>query len=234
MKNRILAIALLIVMMFTLAACGSKDEAPAVETEAPAAETEAPAVETEAPAAETEAPVVETPAPEPTELPVEDVITANGGVEPNSGVYKVTSSVNGISFNYDSKYVESENSVGNFVIYADPSTPSIPYCTVSLIEDTTAVDYLKEMAAAAKEEQGDSLQTQPGEPVAGEVNGRSVSSISYSFKAKDSAGVVVNTYYAEDLGNGSIVVFASSALEGATEDVEAILKLAMETFSLAV
>ena len=70
MKNRIIAMALVIVMLFALSACGKKQEAAPTPapTEAPAAPTEAPA--TPAPTAEPD------PAPttEPDPVPEEDII----------------------------------------------------------------------------------------------------------------------------------------------------------------
>ncbi|MBQ9685776.1 MAG: hypothetical protein IJV41_04390, partial [Oscillospiraceae bacterium] len=171
--------------------------------------------------------------PEPTELPIEDVIAANGGIEPDSGIHKVVSSSNGISFDFDSKYVTTENAVGNIIVYAGME-PSIPFCTVSLIEDADAVAYLKEMAEGAEIELGNSLQTKPGEPALVNLGGREIYYIYYTFKSKDVGSVVINAYYAENLENGKVVVYNSSALEGQTADVDAILKLAIETFALAV
>ena len=66
--KKIIALALVLVMLFALTACG-KEEAP-VATEAPVVETEA---ETEAPAVETEAEVV---APAETEAPVVEEVAA--------------------------------------------------------------------------------------------------------------------------------------------------------------
>ncbi|MBR0085609.1 MAG: BMP family ABC transporter substrate-binding protein, partial [Lachnospiraceae bacterium] len=60
--KKFLAIALVLVMMFSLAACGSSDKKD--ETEAPKTETEAPASETAAPDDQSETAALETDAPE--------------------------------------------------------------------------------------------------------------------------------------------------------------------------
>jgi predicted small lipoprotein YifL len=94
--KKIIALALVLVMLFALSACG-KEEAPAA-TEAPVV------VETEAPVEATAEP---TPEPEPTPT----------GIEPDSGMHTFKSDA-GISFEFDSKYVAMQNPVGNVTVFA--------------------------------------------------------------------------------------------------------------------
>ena len=215
MNKRLIALALVIVMLFALSACG--------ETEAP--------VEEAAPAEAEQAPVEESQ-PEAVVETVDPMVTPTG-VEPDSGVYSVTSDVNGISFDYDSKYVAMQNPAGNITVFAGEEA-SIPYCTVSLIPGTTASDYLTEMASAAEIELGKDLQKKADAPAVVTLGDRDVYYIYYTFKDKDAGGTVACAYYAEDLDTGDVVVYSYTALEGQTQDVEAIAKLAIQTFALAV
>jgi len=233
MKKRIIAMALVIVMLFALSACGKKQEAAPAATEAPApAATEAPAAEspeaaaTEAPAAETEAPAEKT---------VEEVIEANGGIEHDSGVYTITSVGKSFSIDYDSKYVANELPSGNVIINAG-TDEGIPYCTVGLFDADIAgdaVSYLNDLGASAIEELGKDIETEPGEPKKA-LESRDIYYIYYTYKDKDAGGTVVCAYYAENLDSGEIAVYNSLALEQDADTVNAILKLAIETFKLAV
>ena len=209
MKRNIIALALIIVMLFSLSACGKKDEA-AAPTQVP--QQTQPAVNPDASA---------------TEAPQD-----NKGIEPNSGVYTYTSEVNGLSFDYDSKYIAMTNPAGNAMVYAGEGT-DLPFCTISLIPMREASEYLSDMAAAAETELGKNLKTKAGEPQKVSYGDRDIFYIYYTYKDKDAGGVVSCAYYAENLDDGSIVVYNSTALEGQTEAVDSILKLALETFHIA-
>lgn len=199
---------LAVVMLLSLAACG-KEEAPAV-TEAPAA----PAA-TEAPAAQTAAPAEE-PAAEPSAQP-----------EKVEGLF--VSASKGFRFEYDPAYIALSNPADNAVIYPTGDV-ELPFCSVSLIPGSSAVDYLKEMSAAALEELGDAVKTMPGEPADAGVEGRQVYFISFTYDSFEAEGTVVCAYYAEDLPGGDIVVYNSTALEGDTAVADGIVKTAIETF----
>lgn len=199
---------LAVVMLLSLAACG-KEEAPAV-TEAPAA----PAA-TEAPAAQTEEPAEE-PAAQPSAQP-----------EKVEGLF--VSASKGFRFEYDPAYIALSNPADNAVIYPTGDV-ELPFCSVSLIPGSSAVDYLKEMSAAALEELGDAVKTMPGEPADAGVEGRQVYFISFTYDSFEAEGTVVCAYYAEDLPGGDIVVYNSTALEGDTAVADGIVKTAIETF----
>ena len=204
----VLVLLLAVVMLLSLAACG-KEEAPAV-TEAPAA----PAA-TEAPAAQTAAPAEE-PAAEPSAQP-----------EKVEGLF--VSASKGFRFEYDPAYIALSNPADNAVIYPTGDV-ELPFCSVSLISGSSAVDYLKEMSAAALEELGDAVKTMPGEPADAGVEGRQVYFISFTYDSFEAEGTVVCAYYAEDLPGGDIVVYNSTALEGDTAVADGIVKTAIETF----
>ena len=211
--KKIIALALVLVMLFALSACG-KEEAPAA-TEAPVV------VETEAPVEATAEPTPEpTPEPEPTPT----------GIEPDSGMHTFKSDA-GISFEFDSKYVAMQNPVGNVTVFAGTDA-EIPFCTVSLMNDTTAADYLKDLAAGAVIELGDSMVTAPAEPAAVTVGEKEVQFISYTYNDEDLAAVVACAYYAETLESGETVVYGYTAVEESTADVESIVTHAIETFEL--
>ena len=199
---------LALVMLLSLAACG-KEEAPAV-TEAPAA----PAA-TEAPAAQTAAPAEE-PAAEPSAQP-----------ETAEGVF--VSASKGFRFEYDPNYIAVANPADNAMIYPTGDV-ELPFCSVSLIPGSSAVDYLKEMSAAALEELGDAVKTMPGEPADAGVEGRQVYFISFTYDSFEAEGTVVCAYYAEDLPGGDIVVYNATALDGDTAVADGIVKTAIETF----
>ena len=204
MKKNVIALALIIVMLFSLSACGSKDETPAA--------TEAPGQS----------------------VSVDDLPIATPGAPavPESGITTYVSEVNGISFDYDVQYVAMTNQAGNAMIYAGDST-DLPFCTVSLIPMTDAESYLKEMAAASEIELGKNLQTKAGDPTKVDFGDRDICYIYYTYKDKDAGGTVACAYYAENLEDGSVVVYNSTALEDQADVVNGILKLAIETFHIA-
>ena len=204
----VLVLLLAVVMLLSLAACG-KEEAPAV-TEAPAA----PAA-TEAPAAQTAAPAEE-PAAEPSAQP-----------ETVEGLF--VSASKGFRFEYDPAYIALSNPADNAVIYPTGDV-ELPFCSVSLIPGSSAVDYLKEMSAAALEELGDAVKTMPGEPADAGVEGRQIYFITFTYDSFEAEGTVVCAYYAEDLPGGDIVVYNATALEGDTAVADGIVKTAIETF----
>ena len=204
----VLVLLLAVVMLLSLAACG-KEEAPAA-TQAPAA----PAA-TEAPAAQTAAPTEE-PAAQPSAQP-----------KTEEGVF--VSASKGFRFEYDPAYVALSNPADNAMIYPTGDV-ELPFCSVSLISGSSAVDYLKEMSAAAQEELGDAVKSQPGEPADAGVEGRQVYFISFTYDSFEAEGTVVCSYYAEDLPGGDIVVYNATALEGDTAVADGIVKTAIETF----
>ena len=204
MKKNVIALALIIVMLFSLSACGSKDETPAA--------TEAP---------DQSVSVSDYP-----------VVTPGAPAIPESGVTTYVSEVNGISFDYDVQYVAMTNPAGNAMIYAGEST-DLPFCTVSLLPMTDAEAYLKEMASASEVELGSDLQTKADDPTKVDYGERDIYYIYYTYKDKDAGGTVACAYYAENLEDGSIVVFNSTALDDQADVVNGILKLAIETFHIA-
>ena len=205
-----LVLLLAVVMLLSLAACG-KEEAPAA-TQAPAA----PAA-TEAPAAQTAAPTEE-PAAQPSAQP-----------EKVEGLF--VSASKGFRFEYDPNYIAVANPADNAMIYPTGDV-ELPFCSVSLISGSSAVDYLKEMSAAAQEELGDAIKSQPGEPADAGVEGRQIYFISFSYDSFEAEGTVVCSYYAEDLPGGDIVVYNATALEGDTAVADGILKTAIDTFAM--
>ena len=211
-KNIVTALMLLlaVVMLLSLAACG-KEEAPAA-TQAPAA----PAA-TEAPAAQTAAPTEE-PAAQPSAQP-----------EKVEGLF--VSASKGFRFEYDPNYIAVANPAENAMI-SPSGDVELPFCSVSLISGSSAVDYLKEMSAAAQEELGDAIKSQPGEPADAGVEGRQIYFISFSYDSFEAEGTVVCSYYAEDLPGGDIVVYNATALEGDTAVADGILKTAIDTFAM--
>lgn len=211
-KNIVTALVLLlaVVMLLSLAACG-KEEAPAA-TQAPAAPaaTEAPAVQTAEP--------TEEPAAQPSAQP-----------EVEEGLF--VSASKGFRFEYDPAYIAVANPADNAMIYPTGDV-ELPFCSVSLIPGSSAVEYLKEVSAAAQEELGDAIKSQPGEPADAGVEGRQIYFISFSYDSFEAEGTVVCTYYAEDLPGGDIVVYNATALEGDTAVADGILKTAIDTFAM--
>ena len=206
----VLVLLLAVVMLLSLAACG-KEEAPAA-TQAPAA----PAA-TEVPAAQTAAPTEE-PAAQPSAQP-----------KTEEGVFVSTSK--GFRFEYDPNYIAVANPADNAMIHPTGDV-ELPFCSVSLISGSSAMDYLKEMSAAAQEELGDAVQSQPGEPADAGVEGRQVYFISFTYDSFEAEGTVICSYYAEDLPGGDIVVYNATALEGDTAVADGIVKTAIETFQM--
>ena len=204
----VLVLLLAVVMLLSLAACG-KEEVPAV-TEAPAAPaaTEAPAAQPEEPAEE----ATEEPAAQPEKV---------------EGLF--VSASKGFRFEYDPAYIALSNPADNAVIYPTGDV-ELPFCSVSLISGGSAVDYLKDMAAAALEELGDVVKTMPGEPADAGGEGRQVYFISFTYDSFEAESTVVCAYYAEDLPGGDIVVYNATALEGDTAVADGIVKTAIETF----
>ena len=206
----VLVLLLAVVMLLSLAACG-KEEAPAA-TQAPAA----PAA-TEAPAAQTAAPTEE-PAAQPSAQP-----------KTEEGVF--VSASKGFRFEYDPNYIAVANPADNAMIYPTGDV-ELPFCSVSLISGSSSVDYLKEISAAAQEELGDAIKSQPGEPADAGVEGRQIYFISFTYDSFEAEGTVVCSYYAEDLPGGDIVVYNATALEGDTAVADGILKTAIDTFAM--
>ena len=214
------ALMLAMLMILSLAAC-SGEEAPAESTQTPAVtETQVPAEDTATPS----------PSPEDTLLPTATPVpTAN-----SDGQLTFTSMSKGFSFQYDEKYIALSNQTDNAMIYPAGDT-TLPYCSVSLVSDTDAVSYLKEIAAGAMIEMEGSLSTAPGEPVSEEIDGREIYTVSYAYSYEDESvsGTVICVYYAEDVAEGQVAVYSSTALEADSETVGGILALAIETFKLS-
>ena len=208
MKNRMIALVLVILMLSALTACGKSEPAPAA-TEAPA--VEAPVEETapaEGAAPAEEAPVEEAPAP--AEAPAEAP-----GIEPDSGEYTKVSEAKGFSVRFDSKYVASEL----------PGSGNIK------IDANTDVSFLKNLADATSD-LGKKLETKPGEPKKVELGDRDIYYIFYTYKDTDLNGVIASAFYAENLANGDVAVFNSLALQEDTSVVDGILNLAVNSFTL--
>ncbi len=83
---------------------------------------------------------------------------------------------------------------------------------------------------AVAEELGKSMVTKAGEPKKISYGDRDIYYIAYTYKDKDAGGNVMTVYYAENLKDGDVAVYTSSALEGQTQDVDAILSLAIKSF----
>ena len=209
--KKIIALALVLVMLFALCACG-KEEAPEA--------TEAPEV------VATEAPVEPTaePTPEPTPEP------APVGIEPDSGMHTFKSDA-GISFEFDSKYVAMQNPVGNVTVFAGTEA-EIPFCTVALVADTTAEAYVAELSAATEIEHAEDIVIAAGEPTTVTVGEKELSYIYYTYNDAELSAVVACAYYAETLESGETVVYSFTAVEEDTAVVESIINHAIETFEL--
>ena len=209
--KKIIALALVLVMLFALCACG-KEEAPEA--------TEAPEV------VATKAPVEPTaePTPEPTPEP------APVGIEPDSGMHTFKSDA-GISFEFDSKYVAMQNPVGNVTVFAGTEA-EIPFCTVALVADTTAEAYIAELSAATEIEHAEDIVIAAGEPTTVTVGEKELSYIYYTYNDAELNAVVACAYYAETLESGETVVYSFTALEEDTAVVESIINYAIETFEL--
>ncbi len=214
----IAAVVLALLMLLSMAACG-KEEAPAATQTPAAGDVSLDAVQEEP----SPSPSPENLLPTATPVPTADA----------DGLLTFTSMSKGFSFQYDQEYIAMSNPADNAMIYAAGDT-TLPYCSVSLMTDTDAAGYLKEIAAGASIELEGSMSAAPGEPADAGVEGREVYTISYSYSYEDEeiSGTVVCTYYAENIGEGQVAVFNSTALEKDSETVAAILKLAMDTFKL--
>ncbi|MBR6353831.1 MAG: hypothetical protein IKS25_06860 [Oscillospiraceae bacterium] len=227
--KKYIALTLLFVMIFALAACG-KSEAPApAQAEAPAQAQEAAPAEQAEPAAPADAQEAA-----PAEQPAEQAAPAAQGIEPNSGVYKFSDPESRIHFDFDSKYAAMRNPGGNVTVFAG-ADEGMNICHVSVLDKETAgdaVSYLKGMAESAVTELGKNLKAQAGDPQKIDYLGREIYYISYVYASKEAGGNVRTAYYAENLPSGEVAVYDSNALEGQTADVDAILKLALETFSI--
>ena len=76
---------------------------------------------------------------------------------------------------------------------------------------TDAESYLKEMADASEIELGKDLQTKAGDPTKVDFGDRDIYYIYYTYKDKDAGGTVACAYYAENLEDGSVAVYNSTA-----------------------
>ena len=219
--RRLLTIAALVLaafMLLSLSACS--EEAPAA--------TETPAADISLDTAQNDTQPSPSPSPENLLPSATPVPTADA-----DGLLTFTSMSKGFSFQYDEKYIALSNQADNAMIYPAGDT-TLPYCSVSLVTDTDAVSYLKEIADGASIELEGSMSAAPGEPADAGVEGREVYTISYSYSYEDEelSGTVVCTYYAENISEGQVAVFSSTALEKDGETVASILKTAMDTFKL--
>ena len=234
MKKRMIAMALLIVMIFALAACGGKQEAPA---EQPAAQEAAPADAAPADAAPADEVPADAPeAQESAEQPTEDDFLAAAiaaGIPDGSGVVTITSEDQGFSIDFDSdKYTAFPNQVGNIDIYAGQEE-GIPMCSVMLrLKENTddAVAFLKSTAESIEIEQGKNMVKKADEPKKVDFGDRDLYYIVCTYKDKEAGGNIQCVYYAENLKGGDVAVYTSRALEGQTDDVQAILQRAIQSF----
>lgn len=219
----LMTLALTLCLLLSLTACGSTDETPE-EPAADAAEistdTEAP-VDEEAALPETETVVEESVVPIDTPVPTADT----------SGLITYTSLTNNFSFKFDQQYIAMTNPAGNAIVYAGGDT-ELPFCSVVIISNADAAEYLNRMADSAATELGKSIKTAAGEPKALDYGDRDIYYIYFTYNDDDADGIVACAYYAENLDNGSIVVYNSTALEDDTAAVDSILRTAIETFTL--
>ena len=213
----IAALILAAFMLFSLAACGNEEAA--APSASPAGDV---SPDTAQPAGQ------ESPSPSPENLlpTATPVPTAN-----SDGLLTFTSMSKGFSFQYDQKYIALSNPADNAMIYVSGDT-GLPFCSVSVISGTNAVDYLKDVAAGIQIELEDTIVTAPGEPENVPYGDRDVYYIYYTYKDDEAGGTVICAYYGENLESGDVVVYNSTALEGESEDVDAILKMAIETFKM--
>lgn len=214
MKKKIVALALVIVVVLSLAACGKNEEPSLVE--APSTEPGTAAPEITVDPAVIEALPQETPT----------------GVTPDSGVQTFVNEQHSFSFDYDTKYVAMDNQAGNTVIYAGTDT-GLPFCVISVQEFTDAETVLKEMTAAVEIELEGSIKTKAGEPKKLDNMGeRDIYYIYYTHEDKEAGGVIASAYYAENLEDSRVVVYNSNALESDTSAVDSIVSLALQSMKL--
>lgn len=212
MKKNIIALCLVLIMALSLCACGKT------------APTEADVVETPAGIDVADIPV--------STMTVEEAAANNpAAIKPDSGVYTFESAANGISFDYDSKYVAVMNPIGNAVVYINGEM-EVPYCTISIVDAEDAAEYLKNLTASAELELGKSIVKAAGEPEKVPYGDREIYFIYYTYADEEVDSNVVCVFYAEKLAGGQIVCYNSVAPEGETESVDSVLKLAIETFKL--
>ena len=145
----------------------------------------------------------------------------------------ITSEDQGFSIDFDSdKYTAFTNQVGNIDIYAGQEE-GIPMCSVMLrLKENTAdaVSFLKNTAEGIEIEQGKNMVKKADEPKKVDFGDRDLYYIVCTYKDKDAGGNVQCVYYAENLKSGDVAVYTSRALEGQTDDVQAILQRAVQTF----
>ena len=236
MKKNILAMLLLIVMIFSLTACGQQAAAPAEAT----ADVAAPAEATADVAAPVEEPATEEQQEIMADATIVDAPTSGSGIEPDTGEYTLESEAKGFSIRYDSKYVASElPGSGNIKIDANMDLTaipgSIPYVTVALYDKEAAGDaasFLRDTATAVKETSGKSLVTEPKEPTKYDLGSRDIYYIYYTYKDTETNEVVASAVWAENLSNGQVAVYNSLAPQEDSSAVEAILNLAITSFTL--
>ena len=241
MKKRMIAMALLIAMLFALSACGgSQQAAPAAQPAAAGDAAPAPADQSaEQPADQPADQSADQSAEQPAEQGGDSEVTAiatENAIPDGSGIVTFKSNLGGFSFDFDSdKYVAMENPVGNVDIFAGQDE-GIPRCTVALrLKENTedAVAYLKDLVEGVETEKGKNMVNKAGEPKKVAYGDRDIYYVAYTFKDKEAGGNVMSVYYAENLKGGDVAVYTSSALEGQTADVDAILQLAVQTFKFS-
>ena len=217
--RRLLTIAALVLaafMLLSLSACS--EEAPAA--------TETPAADISLDTAQNDTQPSPSPSPENLLPSATPVPTADA-----DGLLTFTSMSKGFSFQYDQKYIAVSNPADNAMIYAAGDT-SLPFCSVSLISGTNAVDYLKDVASGIQIELEGSIETAPGEPENIPYGDRDIYYFYYTYEDEEAGGTVICAYYGENLESGDVVVYNSTALVDASEDADAILKMAIETFKM--
>lgn len=201
-------------LLFTLTACGGDEQ--------PVQPSQAPAVTDDAAAQATQAPVQEEPQlPADTPVPTADA----------EGKLTFTSMSKGFTFQYDQKYIAVANPADNAMVYVTGEMEP-PFCSVSIISGSTAADYLKSIAEGSVIELEGDMKAPAGEPTKLDYGDRNIYYIYYTYEDKEAGGNVLCVYYAEDLASGDIAVYNSTALEGATEEADAILTMAIETFKM--
>ena len=208
MKNKIIALALVIVMLFALSACSAKQSAPApTETPAPTAEP--------------------TPAPTPAGIEPDSgihtiVSKAKGfSIDYDSKYVANELPMGGIIINAGTD---------EGVPYCTVSVMEQQIMGVDNVVD--AYTYLQELGASAVEELGDAILTAPEDPSTF-IEGRDLYYIYYTYNSEELGGTVICAYYAENLEDGRVVVFNSAALEPDNATVSGIVQLMVDSFKLS-